>query len=98
MATTTKKQSQVNILKPLGALLRRFHMIIFFVVIIGVVAASVLLINNALTDVDTSGYTSPISAGSIDQAGLERIQSLHPSTAPVADPVLPEGRISPFGE
>jgi hypothetical protein len=95
---TIKKKPQVNMLKPIGALLRRFHMIIFFVVIIGVVAASVILINSALTDVETDGYVSPISAGSIDQAGLDKIKSLHTSAEPVTDPVLPAGRISPFGE
>lgn len=95
---TAKNKSQVNILRPLGKFMRRFHMIIFIILIVGIVAASVLMINNALTNVATDDYTSSINAGSIDQATLERIQSLHTSAQPAPAPAMPAGRVNPFAE
>jgi len=97
MATTTKKP-QSNLLRPVGAFFRRFHFIIFFVFIVGCLAASVILINKTLTESSSQDYTSTINAGSIDQATLERIQSLHPSSQPGPAPELPSGRINPFAE
>ena len=97
MPSTTKK-AQSNPLKPLGNFIKRFHLILFFILVAGLVAAAVLLINNALTEPSQEQYTSSINAGSIDQATLERIQSLHSSSQPTAAPALPEGRINPFAE
>lgn len=97
MPSTTKK-AQSNPFKPLGHLLQRFHLILFFILVAGIVAAAVLLINNALTEPSQEQYTSTINAGSIDQATLERIQSLQTSGQPPANVQLPEGRINPFAE
>lgn len=96
MATTTKPQN--NLLKPLGVFLRRFHLLIFFILTAICVAVSVILINDTLTSSSDESYTSSISAGSIDQATLERIQSLHTSAQPAPSPQLPQGRINPFAE
>lgn len=97
MPSTTKK-AQSNPFKPLGHFIQRFHLILFFILVSGLVAAAVLLINNALTEPSQEQYTSSINAGSIDQATLERIQSLHSSAQPTSAPALPEGRINPFAE
>jgi hypothetical protein len=94
----TAKKPQNSLLKPLGAFFRRFHFLLFFIVIVGCLAAAVLLINKTLSESPDEPYTSTISAGSIDQATLERIQSLHASNKPSGAPKLPEGRINPFGE
>lgn len=97
MATTIKK-NQVNFLKPIGDLFRRFHLLLFFILIVGCLSAAIVLINNTLTDTtDASGYTSSIHAGSIDEAALQQIQSLHKSSQPqTVQP--PAGRTNPFGE
>jgi len=97
MATNVKKSNK-NPLKPIGTFFRRFHLITFFVFTVGCMAASVVLINNTLTNTSDEDYTSSISAGSIDQATLERIQSLHTSDQPTPGPQLPGGRINPFAE
>lgn len=97
MATIIKKQ-QSALLRPLGAFFRRFHLLIFFVFIVGCLAASVVLLNQTLTETSSQDYTSTINAGSIDQATLERIQSLHPSTESTPTPELPAGRVNPFAE
>ncbi len=96
MATT--KKSQNTFLKPLGAFFRRFHMLIFFVLMVGCLSVAVILLNETLTQPTPEDYTSSINAGSIDQATLERIQSLHTSDQPSPAPALPAGRVNPFAE
>jgi len=94
------KKSSTNIVaKPFVILFKRFHLTIFFIFIVGCLASAVVLVNQILTSkaVDDD-YSSSISAGSIDQSTLERVQSLHTSSAPGATPPLPEGRINPFNE
>lgn len=82
-----------------SSILRRFHLTIFFVLMTAAVAGAVLLINTIISDTDSSdGYVSPISAGSIDQATLERVQSLHTSTENTPQLQLPAGRVNPFSE
>ena len=97
MAVVIKKQ-QSALIRPLGIFFRRFHLLIFFVFIVGCLSASVLLLNKTLTDTSSKEYTSTISSGTIDQATLERIQSLHTSNEPTPAPVLAEGRTNPFAE
>jgi len=77
--------------------LKRFHLLLFFVVVVGLLGAAVLLINKTLTDSSLEQYTSTIEAGTIDQSTLERIQSLHTSDQPT-ETQLPSGRINPFAE
>lgn len=97
MANKAKK-SQNNFLKPVGVFLRRSHLLIFFVFTVGCAAAAVVLINGVLSNPSDDTYTSPISAGSIDQTTLERVQSLHTSNTPAPAPQLPAGRTNPFAE
>ena len=86
-------------LKPAGAMFRRFHLTIFIVFIVAGLGYAVLSFNTLLarSSTDTS-YTSPIDAGSIDQATLERINALHTSDGPSPAVTTPVGRINPFSE
>lgn len=97
MATVIKKQ-QNSILRPLGLFFKRFHLLIFFIFIIGCLSASVMLINKTLTETSSQEYTSTISAGAIDQTTLTHIQSLHSSSTPTPAQTLPQGRVNPFAE
>jgi len=97
MAVVIKKQ-QSALLRPLGIFFRRFHLLIFFVFIVGCLAASVLLLNKTLNEASAEESTSTINSGTIDQATLERIQTLQPSTQSTPPPALPEGRTNPFAE
>lgn len=84
--------------KSLGTLFKRFHMIIFFVFMVAVLSAAVILINQILTaNPNDTTYTSSIKAGSIDEATLNKVQSLHTSDS-TATPTLPDSRLNPFGE
>lgn len=98
MATSVSGNSQNAFLKPLGAFFRRFHMILFFVVIAACVATAILVINAPFTGTPTDELSPGGSTGSTDQATLQKIQSLHPSSAPAPAPQLPAGRTNPFGE
>ena len=83
----------------LGGLLARFHMTIFVVLIIAAAGYAVLVLNSILND-ETIGseYTSPISAGSIDQATLDRVNALHRSNERLPGPLPSAGRTNPFAE
>lgn len=96
----TKQSVSSNILiKPIANAVKRFHLTIFFIFVIGCLAWAVLLINNILVD-DTTGsdYIPQSNPGSIDQSTLDRIQELHTSKAAGNPSNLPGGRINPFGE
>ncbi len=94
-----------NISKPQGAFARRFnnffrqfHLLLFFILVSGLLAAGVMLLNNTLSETSDGTYTSSINPGSIDKATLERIQTLHTSSQPSTPPALPAGRSNPFAE
>ena len=95
----SKPSSPSLSLKPLATLFSKFHMTLFFVVMIGCLAVAVLLINDMLTNSPPDDtYVSPITPGTIAQATLDRIQALHNSSQPSSGVVLPEGRVNAFGE
>jgi hypothetical protein len=94
-----KKMHSVSIFALIGRLLAEFHMTLFIVFIVAGLSVAVLFLNNMLSDTSASdGYTSPIDAGSIDQATLDRIKELHTSDEGQSPSNLPSGRINPFGE
>jgi len=97
MASVTIKKNHGKILKIITATLRRFHLLIFFIISVGCVSFGVIMLNKTLTETSPQDYTSTIHAGSIDKATLERIQSLHASGDASQIP-LPDGRINPFAE
>lgn len=92
-----KKQQSLSI-KYLIAFIRRFHLLLFFIVVVGCLSAGVILINKTLTDSSSEDYIPTINSGTIDQATLERIQSLHTSDQPTPSTSLPAGRVNPFAE
>lgn len=99
MDKKTSASLSLDMFKPIGKLFKRFHLTIFFVFIVACLVGAVLLINNTLQESTAdSGYTSSINAGTIDEATLNRLNSLHTSSQGTPAPELPEGRINPFGE
>jgi hypothetical protein len=94
-----KKKTSTNIVsKTFVGLFKRFHLTIFFIFIIACLSGAVVLINDILNNnAEDPNYTSSISAGSIDQNTLNRIQSLHTSSG-APTPEVPAGRINPFSE
>lgn len=94
------KKPSNSIAKPFMSIVKRFHLTIFFVFVIALLISGVILINQTLTEGEAEGsnYTSSIDAGSIDEATLQRLQALHPSSDTGETTTVPEGRINPFDE
>lgn len=94
-----KSVNSAYILKPIKVLFRRFHLILFFIFVATLLAAAVWLINGTIQDSSLDpDYTSSISAGTIDENTLNRLNALHASGAAPANTELPAGRINPFNE
>jgi len=88
-----------SFLKPIGTLFRKFHLTLFIVFITAGLSYAVITFNNLLIESSTdSTYVSPIGAGSIDQATLDRIKALHTSDEQIPTSTQPAGRINPFSE
>lgn len=88
-----------SLLKPIAKMLQRSHMTIFIVLLTALLGYSVMSFNTLLNESATdTTYTSPIETGTIDQATLDRIKSLHTSDEVVTPIVQPQGRINPFSE
>lgn len=94
-----KNLTASSLVKPTTPLFRKYHLTIFIVFVVAGLGYAVFTFTNLLgqTSTDTS-YTSPISAGSIDQITLNRIKALHTSNEPTPALVTPPGRINPFSE
>ena len=92
------KGNQSSAKKYFIAFLRRFHLLLFFILVASLLSVTVILINKTITDTASQEYTSNISAGSIDNATLNRIQSLHTSDTPTTSLPDQTGRTNPFSE
>lgn len=86
-------------LKAVIRTITRYHLTIFIVLVASGLGFAVFTFANLLNESSSDDtYTSPIGAGTIDQATLERIKVLHTSDEPTPSIVLPEGRTNPFSE
>lgn len=84
---------------PLTRVFHRYHLTLFIVLIIAGLVAAVLLLSNILNGASVGDdYESPISAGTIDQATLDRINALYTVDEPFPPAQPVEGRSSPFTE
>jgi hypothetical protein len=93
------KTPKISLLAPLSFIVSRFQITLFFLFVMAGLIASVTLLNSIISDTTASkDYTSPISAGTIDQATLDRLRALHTSQTPTAPETHPSGRINPFTE
>jgi hypothetical protein len=79
-------------------MLRRYHIILFVLTIVGGLVAVILLLNSIIiSSSNISTYTSPDDA-SFDQATIDRINQLKSSTDNGGQATLPSGRTNPFVE
>lgn len=105
-----QKKEASSLLKPIGKIFKKFHLLIFFVFIIACLSIAVITTNAIVTGEDTasksilgpnSGTATPgtgTSSTSIDSATLQRIQSLKPSTEPSTYTPPQDIRNNPFAE
>lgn len=88
-----------SLFKPIAPLFKKYHLTIFIIFVVAGLGYAVFTFTNLLTKTSTDkSYTSPISAGTIDQTTLDRIKALHTSDEPTPALVTPAGRINPFSE
>ena len=94
------KSASISIsFKPITNILRRYHLTLFIVFVAIGLGFAVFTFTNILGEASTdSSYQSPINAGTIDQATLERIKALHTSDDNPSSLAPPSGRINPFVE
>ena len=79
--------------------IRRFNLTLFILLVLAGLVAAVLLLTTILNDASLGAdYQSPINAGSLDQATLDRINALHTSDEQLPPATQTDGRISPFSE
>lgn len=77
----------------------RFHTTLFILLVLGGLVLATLLLAGILNDATLGeDYESPITAGSIDQATLDRINALHTSDGTLPDAPQLSGRTNPFVE
>ena len=93
-----KKNSTINPLTYIVDLLSRFNLVIFIVIVAGGLIASIIILNNILTQPYTSKAVANPSETSFDQTVENRLLKLETSTNNVNYKNLPSGRINPFSE
>jgi len=85
------KQFAINIL-------RRYHIVLFVLTIVGSLAAVILMLNSIIiSSSSATTFTSPDSA-SFDETTIKRIEQLKSSADAGGPATLPPGRTNPFIE
>lgn len=91
--------SVTAIKEKLFSFLHRFHLVIFVIVVLGGVAASVYTLNTIIVrSSDTSDAPIGSSGAGFDQATIKRIDELKTRDQSGGGLTLPSGRTNPFVE
>ncbi len=84
--------------KAIAKFLRRFHVVIFVIVVLGGLAIIIFLLNSVIvTSTQANGYTPDINNSSFDKATIKKIENLQ-TTGQSNQLTLPPGRTNPFVE
>lgn len=85
--------------KAIFTFFRRFHIMIFVLIVLGGASVVVFLLNGIIVrSGDTSGYTSTVNDTSFDQATIKRIEELKTRGQNNGELDLSDGRTNPFVE
>lgn len=88
-----------SIKKPLINLLKRYHIILFVVLVIGGLGAAVLLLNNTISKSgQDSGYVSNANSTGFDKDTIERVNQLKSRDQNNNTINFDKGRTNPFVE
>lgn len=92
--------SSATLKNSLGHFLRRYHLLVFTISILGGLSVCMLLLNGIIIKSgDTTGYTPTAAPASFDKDTMQRIKELHTSTDNASDDLnLSSGRTNPFVE
>lgn len=79
--------------------LRRFHVIIFVLIVFGGLAIIVLMLNTIIVDsTNNDGYIPDTPNANFDQATIDRIEELKTRDQSDQPFTIPPGRSNPFAE
>lgn len=87
--------------KPVGHLVRRYHLTIFIVFVVASLGYAVFNFTDLFGQSPTNTTTvngAPASSSTINQATLDKLKTLHTSDEPTPALVVPSGRTNPFSE
>lgn len=99
MKTINLTISGAAIKKAFFSFTRRFHVVIFVVIVLGGVAASVFILNSIVVrSTDASEFSSETSSVSFDKETIKRIEDLKTRDQGGATLDLSKGRTNPFVE
>ena len=92
-------------IKKIGTIIYRHNLVIFIVLVAGGLIASIIILNNIITQPSTNLSTSTSSSTtttstnvSVDQQTTNRLLKLENSESNINYKTLPSGRINPFAE
>lgn len=88
-----------QLFKPFGIMIRKFHITLFIVILVGGLSAAVLILSSVIRESsDTTNFTPGTTASSFDQETIDRLNKLQTSDQNTGPITLPAGRINPFSE
>lgn len=88
-----------SIKKPLGHILRRYHVVLFVVLVIGGLGAAILILNNTINQSGLDdGYVSTANSTTFDKATIERVNQLKSRDQNSETIDFSKGRTNPFVE
>lgn len=80
---------------PVAKFLRRFHLVLYSVFIIGGLAGAIFMISGLLA---TSEVDTPLLNTGFDKQTIELIKNFEPANSSIDSFSLPSGRVNPFAE
>ncbi len=80
----------------IGALLGRFHAILFTIIVGGGLAVAIYLFSNILDGTSIEGYKPDKEVTKFDESAIQDVEKLRKLSETPTRPELPSGRIDPF--
>ena len=91
--------SLITIKRSITTFLKRYHIVLFVVIVLGGLGSAVLLLNNTVNlSGESNGYISTANSTSFDQATINRINQLKSPDQNNSALDLTKGRTNPFVE
>ena len=97
----TIKKQRSKFTNMLLAFLRRFHLMLFFIFVVALLAVGVIMLNQTLTETSVDDFaTDPVTSNTttVTQSTLDKVESLHTSDNPTDADIPTSGRTNPFAE
>ena len=85
--------------KSITSFFARYHVVVFSVIVIGGLAAVILILSSIIqSSTQTTDYSPKANNASFDEATIDRVNQLKSRDETAGELVFPDGRINPFVE